>query len=124
MAKRNQALEAAQKAAQARAQAEAAKAPPPTEVDLDEAECLVQLIIESFASGMRLGMGTMPDGMAIWIRLSIPSTASSPYAGMVSFLISDEPLTVLRKAVASLEAPAKPPYWKPDRYAQADTSSA
>lgn len=124
MSKRNPALEAAQKAAQTRAKEEAAKAPPPTEVDLDEAECFVQLVIESYASGMRMGMGTMPDGMAIWIRLSVPSTATSPYAGMVSFLVSDDTLTVLRKAVVSLESPAKPPYWKVDQYARTNTPPA
>jgi hypothetical protein len=118
VAKRNPALEAAQKAAAARAKEEAAKTPPPVEVDLDEAECFVQLVIESYSSGMRMGMGTMPDGMAIWMRLSVPSTATSPYAGMVAFLVSDDTLTVLRKAVASLEAPAKPPYWKPDQFAR------
>jgi len=118
MSKRNPALEAAQKAAALRAKEEAAKAPPPVESDLDEAECFVQLVIESYASGLKMGMGTMPDGMAIWMRLSVPSQADSPYAGMVSFLISDDTLTVLRKAVASLEAPAKPPYWKPDQFAR------
>jgi hypothetical protein len=119
--KRNPALEAAQQAAQTRAQKEALEAPKPVEVDLDEAECLVQLIVESYASGMRMGMGTMPDGMAIWMRLSVPGKAASPYAGMVSFLVSDDPLTVLRKAVLSLEAPAKPPYWKVDQFARTDT---
>jgi hypothetical protein len=118
VAKRNPALEAAQKAAQTRAQKAELEAPKPVEVDLDEAECFVQLVIESYASGMRMGMGTMPDGMAIWVRLSVPSTATSPYAGMVSFLISDDTLTVLRKAVASLEAPPKFPYWKPDAFAK------
>jgi len=114
-------LEAARKAAQKRAQEEAAKAPAVAEVDLDAEECLVQLCVESFASGLKMGMGTMPDGMAIWMRLSVPRKAESPYAGMVSFLISDDPLTVLRKAVASLEAPAKPPYWKPDQFAGPNT---
>ena len=119
----NPALENAKKAAQARAAEEAAKEPKLSEVDLDEAECLVQLVIESFGTGLKMGLGTMPDGMAVWMRLSMPSKAASPYAGMVSFLISNDPLTVLRKAVSSLEAPPKPPYWKPDRFAGGDSSS-
>jgi hypothetical protein len=119
MKKTNPALEAAQKAAQARAALEAAQAPDVPPIDLDEAECFIQLVIESYASGMRLGMGTMPDGMAIWIRLSVPSKAASPYAGMVAFLVSDDTLAVLRKAVAALEAAPKAPFWKPDQYATA-----
>lgn len=114
-------LEAAKAAASARAKEEAAKAPQLSEVDLDAEECLVQLAVESFASGLRMGMGTMPDGMAIWMRLSMPSKASSAYAGLVAFLISDDPLTVLRKAVAALEAPPKPPFWKPDQFARPDS---
>lgn len=119
MGKGNPALEAAKKAAHARAQAQEVASPKLSEIDLDEAGCLVQIFIEMLASGLKMGLGAMPDGMAFWVRLSMPSAATSPYAGMVSFLVSDEPLGALRKAVASLEAPAKPPYWKPDQFAQA-----
>jgi hypothetical protein len=111
-------LEKAKKLAKARAEQAALEAPPPPQNDEDEASCFVRLVIEMFTSGMRLGMGTMPDGMAVWIRLSVPSAAESPYAGLVSFVVSDDTLTVLRKAVASLEAAPKPPYWKPDQYAR------
>jgi len=117
VSKRNPALESAAKAAQERARQEALEAPKVAEIDLDEAECFVQLVIESFGSGLKLGMGTLPDSMAIWIRLSVPSTSSSPYAGMVSFLVSDDTLTVLRKAVSALEAAPKLPFWRPDKFA-------
>jgi len=118
MSKRNPALESAAQAAQAKARQEALEAPKPTDIDLDEAECFVQLVIESFGTGLKVGMGTLPDSMAIWVRLSMPSTSSSPYAGMVSFLVSDDTLTVLRKAVAALEAAPRPPFWKPDQFAR------
>jgi len=113
------ALAAAKKAAAARF----AENPPPAvaqapSVDLDEAECLVQLFIEMLGTGLKMGLGAMPDGLAFWVRLSVPSEATSPYAGMVSFLVSDEPLSSLRKAVAALEASPKPPFWKPDQYAK------
>jgi len=111
-------LEKAKKTAQARAKQAALETPKPPEVDDNEAACFVRLVIEMFTSGMRLGMGVMPDGMAVWIRLSVPSTAESPYAGLVSFVISDDSLSVLRKAVASLEATPRPPYWKPDQFAR------
>jgi len=114
-------LEKAREAAMARAKAEKEAAPPPPEaIDLDEAECFVRLVIEMYSSGLRLGMGVMPDGMAVWIRLSVPSKATSPYAGLVSFVISDDTTTVLRKAVVSLEAAPRPPYWKPDQFARTD----
>jgi hypothetical protein len=118
VAKRNEALEAARAVAKARAEKEALEAPPPVQHDEDEAACFVRLVIEMFTSGLKVGMGTMPDGMAVWIRLSMPRSAESPYAGMVSFVVSDDTLTVLRKAVASLEAAPKLPYWKPDQYAK------
>ena len=108
----------AKKAARERAEQAAKEAPPTFQSDDDEAACFVRLVIEMFTSGLRLGMGTMPDGMAVWIRLSVPSEAQSPYAGMVSFVVSDDTLTVLRKAVASLEAAPQPPYWKPDQFAR------
>jgi len=117
-------LEKAKKAAKLRAEKAAKEAPPPREVDDDEAACFVRLVIEMFTSGLRLGMGTMPDGMAVWIRLSIPREAESPYAGLVSFVVSDDTLTVLRKAVASLEAAPQPPYWKPDQFARGNASTA
>jgi hypothetical protein len=116
-------LEKAKKIARKRAEEAAKAAPPPVQSDEDEAACFVRLVIEMFTSGLRLGMGTMPDGMAIWIRLSVPREAVSPYAGLVSFVVSDDTLTVLRKAVASLEAAPKPPYWKPDQFARGNTSS-
>lgn len=117
-------LDRAKKIAQARAAQKALETPPPVPSDEDEAACLVRLVIEMFASSLKLGMGTMPDGMAVWIRLSVPSGSESPYAGMVSFVVSDDTLTVLRKAVASLEASPKPPYWKPDQFARTQSPPA
>lgn len=116
-------LEKAKEIARKRADEAAKAAPPPTPSDEDEAACFVRLVIEMFTSGMRLGMGTMPDGMAVWIRLSVPREAESPYAGMVSFVVSDDTLTVLRKAVASLEAAPRAPYWKPDQFARANAQT-
>jgi len=124
MKAQNEALKAAMQKAQEEAAKKAAEAPPPPTYDEDEAACFVRLVIEMFTSGLKLGMGTMPDGMAIWIRLSVPSGSSSPYAGMVSFVVSDDTLAVLRKAVASLEAAPKAPYWKPDQFARTNTTSA
>lgn len=117
-------LEKAKKIARERAEKAAAEAPKAREVDDDEAACFVRLVIEMFTSGMRLGMGTMPDGMAVWIRLSVPSEADSPYAGMVSFVVSDDSLGVLRKAVAALECKPQPPFWKPDQFARGNPQTA
>lgn len=118
-------LEKAREAAMARAKAAAEAAPPPPQLeDLDEAECFVRLVISMYASGLKVGMGAMPDGMAIWIRLSVPSGAESPYAGMVSFIVSDDTLGVLRKAVAALEAKPQPPFWKTDQFARANAPSS
>lgn len=104
------------------AKEEAAKAPPMPEVDLDEAECFVRLVIAMYASKLRLGMGVMPDGMAIFVRLSFPATVEEPRAGMVAFVVSDDTAAVLRKAVQALEAPPKPPWWKPDQFAGSNQS--
>lgn len=123
MSKPPDALKALQQArtdAMARAEAEALEKPALPEVDLDESECFVRLVIGMYASQLRLGMGVMPDGMAIWIRLSIPTKSSDPRAGMVSFVVSDDTAAVLRKAVQAMEAPAKPPWWKPDQFARTD----
>jgi len=116
------ALQDAKKEAKARAEKEALEAPPLPEVDLDTEECFIRLVVGMFASQLRLGMGVMPDGMAIWIRLSVPSKSTDPRAGMVSFVVSDDTAAVLRKAVQAMEAPAKPPWWKPDQFARTDQS--
>lgn len=114
------ALQQARKDAASRAEKAAAEAPKVDDIDLDEAECFVRLVISMYASQLRLGMGVMPDGMAVFVRLSIPSASTDPRAGMVSFVVSDDTTSVLRKAVSALEAPAKPPWWKPDQFARTD----
>jgi hypothetical protein len=112
------ALQQARRDAMARAELAATESNALPEVDLDETECFVRLVIAMYASGVRLGMGVMPDGMAIFIRLSVPTESVDPHSGMVSFVVSDDTAAVLRKAVQALEAPAKPPWWKPDQYAR------
>jgi len=118
MSKRYPALDQAKKEASARYVAAPQVTDKLPNIDLDEAECLVQLFVEMLGTGLKMGLGAMPDGLAFWVRLSVPSEATSPYAGMVSFLVADEPAAALRKAVAALEASPKPPFWKPDQFAR------
>jgi hypothetical protein len=112
------ALQAAQKASQDRAKREKKLDILPPPPDLDHAEALVQLCIYMYATGCTFGMGTLPDGSGIYGRLRMPGKSDDVHAGMVAFLVSDDPLGVLLKTLAALDAPAKPPYWKPDQYAQ------
>ena len=109
-------LQAARTAAMARAEEQSNTESLP-QSDLDEAECFVRLVIYMYAVQLKLGMGVMPDGMAVFIRLSVPTTSKDPHAGMVSFVVSDDTLGVLRKAVSAMEASAKSPFWKPDQFA-------
>jgi hypothetical protein len=111
------ALEAARKIAKDRAQELVEDFPEAQSIDYDEGECWTQIIIAMFALGLKMGVGVMPDGMAVYIRLSVPSGSSDPRAGMVSFVVHNSPLEVLRKAVLALEATEKSAYWKPDRFA-------
>jgi hypothetical protein len=113
------ALQEARKQAMARAAQEAADTPPPPNDDLDEAECFVRLVVAMYASKLKVGMGVLPDGMAVYLRLTMPSESTDERAGMVSFVVSDDTLSVLRKAVQALESAPKPPYWKPDQFARA-----
>ena len=111
------ALQEAKKLAVQRAKELEEDFPPPREIDLTAEECYIQLVINMYASGLKVGMGVMPDGMAIWCRLSLPSTAKDPRAGMVSFLVHNDPTEVLRKAILAMESSEKSAYWKPDRFA-------
>jgi len=111
------ALQDAQKTAKARAQREAAQAPQHDPSDRDEAECFVHLVIAMYSLPLKVGMGVMPDGMAIYIRLSIPKTSTDERACMVSFVVSQDTKSVLNKAVDALEAGSQSQYWKVDRYA-------
>jgi hypothetical protein len=112
------ALQEARRTAMARAEEQEAAKPPPIDETLTEAECFVRLVIAMYAYQLRVGMGVMPDGMAIFIRLSVPAESKDPHAGMVSFVVSDDTAAVLLKAVQALEAQPKPPFWKPDQFAQ------
>lgn len=111
------ALQEAKRAAMARAEAKEAETQV-QDLDLTPEECLVQLTIHMFASGLKLGMGVMPDGMAVFIRLSFPPESTDPRAGMVSFVVSNDIEAVLLKAVSSLEASAQSNFWKKDRFAR------
>ena len=108
----------ARAAAKARAARKETEGPSRDVSDRDEAACFQHLIIAMFLIDLKVGMGVMPDGMAIYVRLSIPRSAEDDRAGMVSFVVSDEPRSVLNKAVDSLESSAQSNYWKPDRFAK------
>jgi hypothetical protein len=86
--------------------------------DLSIEECYVRLVVAMFASGCGLGMGVMPDGMALWIRLRMPAESTDPRAGHVAFVAHNDPQTVWQKAVQALESSAQSNWWKPDRYAK------
>lgn len=113
------ALQTAQKARQAQARKEALEAPV-QEVDesLDAAEAIIQLSVECYAHGATFALGALPDGSAIYGRIRIPGKSSHPCAGMVAFVVSDDPVQVLRKALAALASPPTSKFWKPDQYAQ------
>jgi len=111
------ALQDAKKLAQERGKELAESFEEEREIDLTAEECYIQVVINMFAVGLKLGMGVMPDGMAIWIRLSVPSTAKDPRAGMVAFVVHSDPTDVWRKAVLALESSSKSNYWKVDRFA-------
>lgn len=111
------ALEVARQQAIERAKELEESFPEPQTIDYSQEECFTQLVIAMYALGLKLGMGVMPDGMAIYIRLSVPSNSVDPRAGMVSFVVHNDPTEVLRKAVLALEASEKSAYWKPDRFA-------
>lgn len=113
------ALQAAQKARQAQAKKEAAEAPV-QEVDdsLDAAEALIQLSVECYAHGATFGLGALPDGSAIYGRVRIPGKSQHPCAGMVAFVVSDDPVQVMRKALAALASAPTSKFWKPDQFAQ------
>jgi len=112
------ALDAAKKAAKARAKEAADNAPQTDPSDRDETECFVHLVIAMYSTGLKVGLGVMPDGMAIYVRLSMPAASEDPRAGMVSFVVSQDTKSVLNKAVDALEASEKSQYWKVDRFAQ------
>lgn len=115
------ALQAAKKLAVERAKELEASFPEPVQLDLTAEECYVRLVIDMYASGIKLGMGVMPDGMAIWCRISMPSTAKDPRAGMVAFVVHNDPTEVLRKAILAMDASERSNYWKVDRFASQST---
>lgn len=110
-------LDIARRQAIERAQELAESFPEAATIDYSSDECITQLVIAMYALGLKLGMGVMPDGMAIYIRLSVPRGSVDPRSGMVSFVVHNDPVEVLRKSIQALEASAQSAYWKPDRFA-------
>lgn len=88
------------------------------DVEYSTDELLTLLTIEMFRTGLTLGMGILPDGMATFVRLRMPGKADDPRAGQVAFLAGSDAHSALTKAVQCLDAPANGTYWKPDRFAQ------
>ena len=70
-----------------------------------------------YTSGVGVGLGVMPDGMAIWIRLRVPEKSKDPRAGQVAFVAHNDPEVVWQKAVQALESSVTSNWWKPDRFA-------
>lgn len=116
------ALQDAKKLAQERAKELEDSLPPEREIDLTVEECYIQIVIAMFAYGLKLGMGVMPDGMAVWIRLSMPAKADDPRAGHVAFVVHSDPTIVWQKAILAMESSVKSNYWKEDRFADQRTS--
>lgn len=112
------ALQNAQKARQDEVRKEASQVPVAERPDLDHAEALVQICVSMYAYGCTFGMGALPDGSGIYGRIRMPGKAEHPCAGMVAFVVSDDPLTVLLKALAALDSSPKSNFWKPDQYAK------
>ncbi len=112
------AVEEARRTAMARAEERAQAEPEPKQSEESVEECMLRLALYCYASELKVGMGVMPDGMAIWVRLGLPKTAADPRAGMVSFCVSDTLQGVLWKAMAALDSSEKSQYWKPDQYSR------
>lgn len=98
----------------------AAAGEPKAEVDdsLSHAEALVQICVAAYAHGCTFALGALPDGSGIYGRLRMPGSSSHPCAGMVAFVVSDDPLSVLHKALAALDSSPRSNFWKPDQFAQ------
>lgn len=110
-------LRDAQKAAVARAKAEAQSDEPTDAFNLSVEECWIRVVIAMYASGVGVGVGVMPDGMAIWVRLRMPAKAKDPRAGHVAFVAHNDPQVVWQKAVQAMESSVQSSWWKPDRFA-------
>lgn len=84
---------------------------------LSHAEALVQLCVAAYAHGCTFSLGALSNGSGLYGRLRMPGTSLHPCAGMVAFVVSDDPLSVLHKALAALESSPRSNFWKPDQYA-------
>lgn len=116
MANRVDPLETARTTARKR-HAEETPPDPQGPEDLEGMECLVQLLVQSYAVGVTLGMGAMQDGSALWLRIRVPKSSPHPCAAHVAFIVDTDPTTMLRKALVAMESPVTSRFWKPDQFA-------
>ena len=112
------ALEDARRSAMARSEERDNAEPEPVPSEESVEDCMLRLAIYMYAHELKVGMGVMPDGMAIFLRLGFPKTATDPRAGMVSFCVAQDLQGVLWKAMAALDSGEKSRYWKPDQFAR------
>lgn len=90
-------------------------------IELDTA--MEELTIASYEFGVKVGMGLMNDGSAVWCRLTYPGDCTHHNAGCVAFTVSDTMDKVIRKAVQLLDVHS-PRVWKADQYVSDREKSA
>lgn len=111
----DQRLAEARKVAQTRASQQAIGPEWPRSEDVDLDAALAELTIEMLSTGLRIAAGANPDGMSIWVRMTMPDDAIDERAGKVAFTASDLLDKALRKAVQLLETQS-PKIWKPNAF--------
>lgn len=78
-------------------------------------EALEYFEIALYADGLKISVGSLKDGSAVFCRLSFPKWSDSGFKGLTTFAASDTLEKALRKAYLHTTT-THSSVWKPDTY--------
>lgn len=83
--------------------------------DFSLEDALEYFEVELYANGLKISIGSLKDGSALFCRLSFPKWSDSGYKGLTTFAASDTLEKALRKAYGHTST-THASVWKVDQY--------
>jgi hypothetical protein len=84
--------------------------------DVSFTEALEMFEIWAYSDGLKVSIGSLKDGTALFCRLSFPKWADSGFKGLTTIAVSDSLEKAVRKAYAHTTT-THSSVWKIDQYA-------
>ena len=83
--------------------------------DFSLEDALDYIELEMYANGLKVSLGSLKDGSALFVRFSFPKWSDSGYKGLTTFAASDTLEKAIRKAYGHTST-THSSVWKVDQY--------